>query len=308
MSTIRELACSDGKSVWYRVWIPEERQIDGVLLILHGMAEHSLRYTRFAEFLTTKGFAVYAPDHRGHGETAVRSAETLGWFAEREGWQRVVSDAHELTNVILSEFPRKPLFLLGHSMGSFLARSLMVQHSDVFDGIIIMGTGGSQGLLGKVGKLLARSHVAKHGSKYPDELLNKMSFGSYNKKITNPETPFDWLSHDKDEVKQYIEDPLCGFVCTAKFFEDLLDGVEMANNRQLAEKLPADLSLLIISGAEDPVGAYGKAVQKVHDLYRGCSISDLTLSLVPEARHELLQETSRLATMKYLYTWMKQRI
>ena len=308
MSTIRELACSDGKSIQYRVWIPEERQIEGVLLILHGMAEHSLRYQRFAAYLNAKGIAVYAPDHRGHGQTGLQEGQTLGYFAEREGWQRVVDDAFDLTNVILSEFPKTPLFLLGHSMGSFLARSLMVKHSDLFDGVIIMGTGASQGLLGKVGKMIARSHVSKHGAKYPDTLLNKMSFGSYNKKIPNPQTPFDWLSRDKEQVAAYIEDPLCGFVCTAKFFEDLLDGVQMANDPVLAKNLPVDLPLLLISGAKDPVGGYGKGVRKVYDFYRNCNITDLTMFLVPEARHELLQETDRLATKDYLYNWMKGRM
>ncbi|NCC56633.1 MAG: hypothetical protein EOM17_03305 [Synergistales bacterium] len=147
----------------------------------------------------------------------------------------MVEDAYELSNIILSDFPKKPLFLLGHSMGSFLARSLIVDHSDLFDGVIIMGTGSSQGLLGKVGKMIARSHVSKHGSKYPDALLDKMSFGSYNKKIPNAQTPFDWLSRDKEQVAAYIEDPLCGFVCTSKFFEDLLDG------EALREKLEYNL-------------------------------------------------------------------
>lgn len=308
MSTSRELVCSDGESIQYRVWIPEERQIDGVLLILHGMAEHSLRYQRFAAYLNSKGIAVYAPDHRGHGQTGLQEGQTLGYFAEREGWQRVVEDAFDLTNVILAEFPKKPLFLLGHSMGSFLARSLMVGHSDLFDGVIIMGTGASQGLLGKVGKMIARSHVSKHGAKYPDALLDKMSFGSYNKKIPNPQTPFDWLSRDKEQVAAYIADPLCGFVCTAKFFEDLLDGVQMANDPVLVKKLPVDLPMLLISGAKDPVGDYGKGVRKVYELYRNRDITDLTLFLVPDARHELLQETNRLTTKDYLYNWMRRRI
>ncbi len=308
MTTIRELDCSDGKTVQYRVWIPDERQIEGVLLILHGMAEHSLRYQRFALFLNSKGIAVYAPDHRGHGLTGQQEGDTLGYFAEREGWQRVVEDAYELSNIILSDFPKKPLFLLGHSMGSFLARSLIVDHSDLFDGVIIMGTGSSQGLLGKVGKMIARSHVSKHGSKYPDALLDKMSFGSYNKKIPNAQTPFDWLSRDKEQVAAYIEDPLCGFVCTSKFFEDLLDGVQMANDPLKARKLPVDLPVLIISGTKDPVGGYGKGVRRVYELYRDSNISDITLSLVPEARHELLQETNRLSTKEYLYNWMKRRI
>ncbi|MBZ4673164.1 MAG: alpha/beta hydrolase fold protein [Spirochaeta sp.] len=308
MATIRELSCSDGKRVMYRVWVPEGSQVEAVLLILHGMAEHSQRYDEFATFLNSKGIAVYAPDHRGHGETVKRDGETPGWFAERDGWQRVVKDAYELTNIILAEYPSHSLFLLGHSMGSFLARSLMVQYSDLFDGVILMGTGASQGLLGKIGKMIARSHVSKHGSKHPDTQLDKMSFGAYNKKIPDAKTSFDWLSRDEEQVAKYIEDPLCGFVCTSGFFADLLDGVEIANDAEMAKKLPSDLSLLIISGSEDPVGGFSKGVRKVYEFYRSCGISDITLNLVEGARHELLQETNRDQTAQYLYSWMKQRL
>ena len=308
MATIRNLVCSDGKSVYYRVWFPDGKPVEAAVLILHGMAEHSFRYQRFAMFLSSRGIAVYVPDHRGHGETAMRNNDTLGWFAERNGWQRVVDDAYELTNIILSEQQKRPLFLLGHSMGSFIARTLMVQHSDLYDGVVLMGTGSSKGLLGKVGMYLAKSHVRKNGSKHPDTLLDKMSFGSFNKGIVNPNTPFDWLSRDKEQVAKYIEDPLCGFVCSSKFFEDLLQGVELANNKDLVKKLPADLSVLIISGEKDPVGGYGKDVRKVYEMYHGAKMADVTLHMIADARHELLQETNRISTKKYIYSWMKQRI
>lgn len=308
MSTIRQLTCSDGHVVYYRVWLPEQTSIEAVVQILHGMAEHSQRYHRFAEFLNSKGIAVYAQDHRGHGETASNSGEPLGWFAEQNGWQRVSQDVFELSNVILSDFPKKSLFLFGHSMGSFLARTVMSQHPDLYDGVILMGSGPSQGLLGKVGKLLARSHVNRYGSKHPDAMLDKMSFGSYNKRIKNPQTTFDWLSRDKEEVAKYIEDPLCGYVCTSKFYDDLLEGIETANNRVLARKLPSDLPVLVISGAMDPVGNFGKGVKKVYDMYRESSLADVTLHMVPEARHELLQETNRAAIREYLYSWISKRM
>ncbi len=130
------------------------------------------------------------------------------------------------------------------------------------------------------------------------------------KKIPNAKTPFDWLSRDAEQVAKYIDDPpLCGFVCTSGFFADLLDGgVDMANNAEMAKKLPSDLSLLLISGSEDPVGGFSKGVRKVYELYRNCNIADITLNLVEGARHELLQETNRDQTAQYLYSWIKQRL
>jgi alpha-beta hydrolase superfamily lysophospholipase len=308
MSDIRELTCSDGHVLYYRVWIPQGAPTKAVLHILHGMAEHSERYDRFATYLNDKGIAVYAQDHRGHGLTATKANEQLGWFAEKNGWMRIAEDASELSNVISSDFPKQSLFLMGHSMGSFLARTLMVQYSDVYDGVIIMGTGCSQGLLGKIGKAIARHHEKKNGMHYIDEQIDRMSFGSYNKKIPNAVTSFDWLSSDAAEVKKYIDDPLCGFVCTSKFYEDMLDGIEFANDEEKALKIPKDLPILIISGNMDPVGNYGKGVQRVFDMYKDAGISDISMYLVENGRHEILNETTRNETMEYLYTWLKKRI
>jgi len=308
MATMGTLACSDSTEVVYRIWMPKDGKVAAVLLILHGMAEHSARYEEFARHLNAKGIAVYAPDHRGHGQTALKGNATLGWFAESGGWQRVVDDALELANVIAGEYPQTPLFVMGHSMGSFLARTLIAQNPDLVDGAIIMGSGAGQGLLGTIGKMIASSNAKKYGSTHPDKLMDKMSFGSFNNKIAGAKTPFDWLSRDAAKVKEYIDDPLCGFVCTSRFFCDLLDGVRLANDRRLAGSLPADLPMLIISGSEDPVGKFGKGVQKVHALYQGCNLEDLTLSLVEGARHELLNETNRKETMEYLDAWILTRL
>lgn len=308
MSEIRELTCSDGHVLYYRLWIPQGRQVKAVVHLLHGMAEHSQRYDRFASFLNENDIAVYAQDHRGHGLTATKGEETLGWFAQKDGWQRIAEDTYELSNMIISDFPKMALFLMGHSMGSFLARTVMVQHPDLYDGVVIMGSGCSMGVLGKIGKKIAQSHVRKHGSQYVDQLMDKMSFGTYNKKINNPTTPFDWLSRDASEVKKYIDDPLCGFVCTSKFYEDMLDGIEFANRTDHANKLPKDLPLLVISGSMDPVGKYGKGILKVYELYKDAGIADVSFHLVKEARHELLNETDRKTTMDYVYSWIKQRV
>ncbi len=308
MATMGTLHCSDSVEVVYRIWKPTDGAVKAVLLILHGMAEHSARYDEFATLLTKKHIAVYAPDHRGHGQTALKSNATMGWFAETGGWQRVVDDALELANLIATEHPEVPLFIMGHSMGSFLTRTLIAQNPDLVDGAIIMGSGASQGLLGKIGKKIASRNVKKYGSTHPDKQMDKLSFGSFNKKIAGAKTPFDWLSRDEAKVKEYIDDPLCGFLCTSRFFCDLIDGVEMANDRHLASRLPADLPMLIISGTDDPVGKYGKGVKRVHELYQGSAIEDLSLSLIEGGRHELLNETDRETTMEYLTTWITTRI
>ncbi|NLK13614.1 MAG: alpha/beta hydrolase [Spirochaetales bacterium] len=306
MPQLKTMVSSDQTPISYHEWLPKEGSVKALLLILHGMAEHSKRYDEFAKFLTKQGFAVWAPDHRGHGKTA--EGKTLGYFAKEDGWQRVADDAFELSEIINGEYPDQPLFLLGHSMGSFLARTLLVQHADVYDGVIIVGTGASKGLLGKVGKLIAKYNAIKYGPEHPDALLDKMSFGSYNKRIKDPASKFAWLSRDPDQVKRYEDDPLCGFVCTSSFFKDLLTGLEVANDRKLAKQLPGDVPLYIISGSEDPVGDYSKGVRAVCKLYKNAGVEDVTLTLVEGGRHEVLNEIDRAETYKHIVQWMKKRI
>lgn len=308
MPTIRTLTCSDAHLLYYTVWIPEGKKVKAVVHLLHGMAEHSKRYDRFARLLNKQDIAVYAQDHRGHGMTATESGETLGWFAEEHGWMRVAQDSMELSAFIAAEHPKTPLFLMGHSMGSFLARTIIADSPDLYDGVIIMGTGASLGVLGKIGAMIARSHVKKKGSKFVDKQMDALSFGSYNKRFPDATSSFAWLSRDEKEVKKYEDDPLCGFVCTAKFYDDMLQGIAYANSFERAQLLHDDLPMLIISGDMDPVGGFGKGLIKVASLYQEVGIKDLTLHLVEGARHELLNETDRTTTMQYLSSWIVDRI
>lgn len=296
--------CSDGHRLAYNLWLPSpDIETKAFLQILHGMAEYSDRYEKFARYLNRKGIAVFADDHRGHGATA--SEDEIGWFAESNGWDRISDDAFELANFVTSQFGATTTFLLGHSMGSFLARTVMVRHPDFYSGVVIMGSGASKGISGKIGKMVAKHEIKKNGSKSPGVLMNKLSFGSFNKQFEPNITDYDWLSRDPKEVEKYINDDKCGFLCTNGFFYDLLTGVEVANSRENAESLPKDLPLLIISGDMDPVGDYGKGVKKVYKLYSNAGIVDVTLKLIPDARHELLNETNRREVYDIISKWLE---
>lgn len=301
------LICSDGHRLAYNLWMPSnDVKLKGFIQILHGMAEYSDRYEKFAKYLNENGFAVFAGDHRGHGQTA--DNDELGWFAEKDGWNRIASDAFELANFVITTYKVSTLFLFGHSMGSFLARTLMVQHPDLYKGVVVMGTGCSAGLAGKLGKVICKSEIKKNGQKAPGNKMNGLCFGSYNKHFAPARTDFDWLSRDTKEVDKYVKDPLCGFMCTNGFFLDMLTGLEFANSKENASKLPKNLPILLISGDDDPVGDYGKGIKKVYNLYKNAGISDLKMILVPEARHELLNETNKKETYKVLADWFISHI
>lgn len=299
--------CSDNHGLSYNLWIPDEKtKIKAVVQILHGMAEYSDRYDKFAKYLNTKGCVVFAADHRGHGSTA-KDGE-LGWFAPEDGWNRIAEDAHELEIYISSQFENLPVFLFGHSMGSFLARTLMIKYPDLYKGVIVMGTGCSKGVVGKIGKFICKQQIRKNGQKSSGVLMNKLSFGSYNKQFEPVRTDFDWLSRDTKEVDKYVNDPLCGFICTNGFFYDMLSGLEFANDKTQIAKIPRNLPILLISGDCDPVGDMGKGVEKVYKLYKDAGIKDLTLNLIPGARHELLNETNKKEVYGILSSWLLERL
>jgi alpha-beta hydrolase superfamily lysophospholipase len=297
MSRKTIFTANDGKDIAYYTWIPKH-EIIGVVQIVHGMAEHAMRYDHFASKLRTRGFAVYALDLRGHGQTAA-SADELGYFGSSDGWQRVVDDIFELTEIIKMEHPDMPLFLFGHSMGSFLVRTLICSKGEHYQAVILSGTAAHPGIAGHLGRLIARMSVRRGNGDLPNERLDTLSFGSYNKKFSPARTRFDWLSRDEKQVDDYIRDPYCGFVCTSKFFDDLLGGLMYANSKEPIASIPRKLPLLFAAGQDDPVGNMGKGVLKAASLYEKAGMEDVRIKLFPEDRHEILNELDRNEVENY---------
>src|SRR5690625_1570271 len=177
--------------------------VKAVIQLSHGMAEHVLRYEPFCQFLVQNGYIVYGNDHRGHGHSIV-APDDKGFFADKNGFEKVVIDMHTLSMKVKKEHPNVPLIIFGHSMGSFLTRRYVQLFGDEVDGIILSGTGYSQGLLGKIGLLIAKLERRRKGVRTPSPLMNKLTFGSFNKKFTPVRTEFDFLSRDQQTVDAYI--------------------------------------------------------------------------------------------------------
>lgn len=300
------IAAPDGTSLHVNRWLPDG-PAKAVVQIAHGMAEHSERYARFAEQLTSAGYAVYAQDHRGHGLTA-SAPEDEGYFTDAGGFATVVDDLHLVTERAKAEQPGLPFFLLGHSMGSFLARSYAARFGDELDGLILSGTGGDPGLLGKVGQLVATVEGRVRGRRHKSTLLNTLTFGQYNKPFQPNRTDFDWLSRDDAEVDKYIADSRCGNVFTSGFFADLLGGIAEVSSDDTVSRVPKDLPIHLVSGALDPVGDRTKGVQQVAGQYRRLGVADVTTKFWPEARHEVLNETNRDEVSAELIGWLDAHV
>ena len=299
---------ADGTQIFTYRWIPDDTSaIRGAVQIAHGMVEHAARYERFADALTKAGYAVYANDHRGHGKTA-GSLDRVGYFADEMGWEKVVVDMHTLTGVIKKECPKKPFFLFGHSMGSFLSRYYAMHYAAELTGLVLSGTAGDSGALRKIGIIVATIEAKIKGKKAKSNIMNKLSFGAFNDAFKPNRTDYDWLSRDNAEVDKYVNDPWCGAVCTAGFFCDMLGGIGYINKKENIAKIPKSLPIYIFSGTKDPVGGNTKGVNQVYNALKDAGIGDVTLKFYKDARHETLNEINREEVFRDVIAWMKKYI
>ncbi len=270
--------------------------------ILHGLAEHVGRYEEFAEFLVANGITVSGHDHRGHGRTAEKNGQ-YGYYADGDGFDRVVEDVREVLHIVY-ENKEVPLILLGHSMGSFIARRYMQKYSHTLSKAILSATMYSPGIMGDAGILLGKFQSKIHSPQTESPLLNSLAFGAFNKQIKHPKTPFDWLSRDEEQVQKYIEDPMCGFIPTNKLYTDMFGGLKTIHLKEEIDKIRKDLPVLLIGGEYDPVGKNGKDAFRVAEGMKKAGMTNITVHIVERARHEILNEINRQQTYEYLLNWM----
>ncbi|MBS4220641.1 lysophospholipase [Bacillus sp. FJAT-49711] len=295
----------DEVEIYVKKWIDADVEPVAILQLAHGMAEYIDRYDEFAEYLVQNGIFVFGNDHRGHGETGEKTG-MLGFFAEKNGFDRVVDDLYYLNESIQKEYPHTPVFLMGHSMGSFLVRRYIQKYSSTVHGVILSGTAGSPGIAGKLGKIVAKWEGRVKGHKTPSPFLDRLSFGSFNKSIQNPKTDFDWLSRDVNEVEKYMNDPRCGFVCSSGFFYDLFEGLEKIHDPKLNQSIPKELPMLFFSGDKDPVG--GKKVLEVIKHYKEMGLLNIEFTLFKDGRHEMLNEINKDEVYQLTGKWIKNHV
>ncbi len=294
----------DGKEIYTKKWFSKEKP-RAILQIAHGMAEHIERYSDFASFLTEKKIYVYGNDHRGHGKTEKRE-EDRGYFGDGKNFFTLVEDMNTLTGIIKNDYPDCPVFLLGHSMGSFLSRFYIQKFGGSINGVIFSGTGGHPGFLGKIGVRLASREAKKHGRRTPSLRLNRLTFGRYNRSVKLGRTDFDWLSRDDEQVDKYINDPLCGGVFTAGFFEDFISALNQLYDND--QKIPKELPVLFLSGDRDPVGKFTIGVLESFHRLQKAGLKKVSFKFYPGARHEILNEINKDEVYGDILYWIEEQL
>ncbi|MFC4557455.1 alpha/beta hydrolase [Virgibacillus kekensis] len=303
MEETKWLKMQDDTEIYLKKWSNTSKKPKAIVQIAHGMVEHIERYNGFAKYLIEKDIFVYGNDHRGHGKTGEKQG-LFGYFADEDGFEKATGDLLEVTNHIRQEYPDTPLILLGHSMGSFLARNYIQQESSIIDGVILSGTGYYPVTQTRAGKKLSSTLSPKEKS----TLMNTVTFFSYNKRVKNKKTNLDWLSRDETVVLNFIEDPYCGFIPTAQFFYDLMDGLLKIHDKESIKSIRADLSMLIFSGDEDPVGDYEKGIWKTAHLFADAGMTNIMTLLYEGGRHEMLNEINRKEVYRDVYSWIAEQI
>lgn len=279
---------ADGEDIHVTAW-QTDGDLKGTVIIAHGMAEHGLRYERFANALNAHGFAVYAVDHRGHGRSVIGGSEH-GDFGEA-GWNGLIQDIVTLTDLVNNKHASSPVILLGHSMGSFAAQQICLDHSHRYHAVILSGST-CQDVLAE---MVAGGDV-------------DFSLANLNFAIENPRTDFDWLSRDPAEVDKYVADPLCGFDLTEQSLGGLLaSAMDLANPEKIA-RIRSDLPVLLVAGSADPINGNLELLKLLEQRWREGGVERIDTHYYEDGRHEMLNETNRDEVAEAMIGWIKEVI
>ncbi|MCM1038984.1 MAG: alpha/beta hydrolase [Roseburia sp.] len=288
-------------------WVPEVEKPVCIFQIVHGMAEHIDRYDEFARFLAGKGILVVGDDHLGHGKS-VPEGGTYGYFCEDDAANVLVRDVHRLKKIMQEQYPGVLYLIMGHSMGSFILRNYLFRYGNGVNGAIIAGTGMQSKATLFVARMVTAIQKFFCGPKHVGKFIDKASFGHFNDRFMPVRTQCDWLSRDEANVDRYMADPLCGFVFTLNGFAALFQLIHNCYDVEKIESMPKHLPVFLIAGADDPVGNYGKSIEKVYNSFKEHGMQNVQMKLYEKDRHELLNETDREQVYGDIYRWILQRI
>lgn len=274
----------------------------GVVLICHGLAEHSRRYRRFAQALAAAGYHAYAHDHRGHGETTAPDAP-LGRFAVRDGVTAVIEDVMAMRALAQERHGSLPVIVFGHSMGGLISLNTAVTHPESFAGVAVWNSNFDVGVAGRAAQAILAVERMFLGSDVPSALLPKLTFQAWGKAIPRHRTLFDWLSHIPSEVDAYIADPLCGFDASVSLWQDIFELSYRAPAREWISRIPAKMPFHLVGGGQDPATNNAKAIDWLGASLKKAGFSRVTKEIYQDARHETLNDIGAQIAIRGFLAW-----
>ncbi|HNS16682.1 MAG TPA: alpha/beta hydrolase [Bacteroidales bacterium] len=293
-----------GRSFFLYEWLPEDPpSIRGVVQIVHGMMEHAGRYAPLAEYMTTRGFVVVAEDHFGHGRTAP-DPKALGHLDGKKGWQGILRQLKSVMLDFKEHYSGLPFTLMGHSMGSILARHFAILHGEMLDALILSGPDHTTLPLIGAGRVLAGGSGFLYGHHYRNRMLNYLTYKTFNHHFKPNRTAFDWLTTDQETVDNYLNDPLCGYPSTSGFYRGMFHGLLSINRSRNLRHIPDNLPVLLYSGSEDAVGKFSSGPRRIARQLKEAGIRDITMRTYPGGRHEMHNESNRQEVFADIADWI----
>ncbi len=299
----QRLNSSTGAKLAYH-HLPATTQARGILLISHGLAEHSRRYKAFANAMAAQGFHVYVHDHRGHGETIAHDAP-IGRFARKGGVELVIADVLAMRELAASAHPGLPIILFGHSMGGLISLNTVVTYPDKFDAVTVWNSNFNPGLAGRAAQLILKTERMFKGSDVPSGPLPKLTFGTWGKSIANRRTDFDWLSRVPEQVDKYIADPLCGFDASVSLWLDIFELTFRAPQKTYLDRLRRNMPIHLVGGGKDPATDNAKAISWLANHLKRAGFSHITTEIYPDMRHETLNDIGADEATARFANWCK---
>lgn len=282
------VSAADGLEIATSAWVDVDGEPRGAVQIAHGLAEHAARYGRFAEALNAAGFLAFATDHRGHGRTG---RDALGDFGA-PGFDGLIADVVQYGKAIDATNPGLPVFLLGHSMGSFAAQAAIVDHADVWSGVVLSGSSAIDVL------------AAGLADAPPDAPAGLEAFNAGFEHRTG----YEWLSRDTSEIDAYVADPWCGFEVPDETLAQLFGPAARVADPEVLAGIRRDLPILIASGSADPLAGGGDLVELLGQRYRDAGVADVNVTVYPDGRHEILNETNRDQVTADIIDWLTDHL
>lgn len=290
-----------------QLWLPD-REPRLLLQVVHGINEYGGRYADFAHFLCQREIGLAVHDQLGHGLTAASlGPDRLGYFAPEQGWRNAIADIRHFSARLRDRFPGLPLVLLGHSMGSFMTRCLLIDFDDTYAAVILSGTGCNNRLSYLVAELACRLELLRLGPEGRSKLLQGLALGSYIRRFAEEKHPAAWITSDRQEYHRYGKDPWCRFLPSIRMYQEMFRGMRYMDRAANYRRLPQDLPLLLVSGKDDPVGGCGRGVSAVYRRLEQAGVADVELLLYPGGRHEMLHEVNKDQVYQDIFQWMTEK-
>ena len=278
-----------------------------ILQVSHGMSEFIDRYDTFAEFFNERGFVVVGNDDIGHGKSLSEEKAPM-YFGEEGSWKLAVEDLHTLYKMTKKEYPDVPYFVLGLSLGAYLMRTLLIEHNELSDGLVLLGTSRVVPLEFKMGLYMAEKERKKYGDDVATEQIHDLTFGTYNKRFKPSRTEMDWLCGNEEALDEFIADERRGKDLTVGLFRELLSVMLYAREMKNIEKMNKDLPVLFLSGEEDAVGKFTKGVISAYNDFKKCGIKDVEYKIYPGDRHDILNEKNKEEVFMDIANWLDKKM